>query len=66
MFPQSWITDWLQKLVIKNIPQSLPVLLLLDRHSSHYTPEGIKIAAENEIIFFCLTPHATHVRGSVT
>ena len=66
MSPQGWIdhelfNEWLQKLFIENIPQTRPVILLLDGHSSHYTPEAIKTAAENEIILFCLPPHATHV-----
>ena len=64
--PQGWIDqklfcEWLQKLFIANIPLARPVLLLLDSHFSHYTPETIKIAAENEIILFCLPPHTTHV-----
>ena len=37
------------------------MLLLLDGHSSHFTLEAIKFAAENEIILFCLPPHTTHV-----
>ena len=59
MSSQGWIdhelfADWLLKLFIKNIPQTHPVLLLLDGHSSHYTPEAIKIAAENDIgLFVC-------------
>ena len=57
MSPQGWIdhelfADWLLKLFIKNIPQTHPVLLLLDGHSSHYTPKAIKIAAENDIVLF--------------
>ena len=66
MSPQGWINhelfaEWLEKLFIKNIPQTRPVILLLDGHSSHFTPEAIKIAGENEIILFCLPPNATHV-----
>ena len=33
----------------------------MDDHSSHFNPEAIKIAAEAEIIIFCLPPHTTHV-----
>ena len=46
---------------IENIPKTRPVLLLLDGHSSHFTPEAIKVAAENEIVLFCLPPNATHI-----
>ena len=57
MSPPGWIdhelfANWFLKLFIKNIPQTRPVLLLLYRHSSHYTLEGIKIAAENDIVLF--------------
>ena len=37
------------------------MLLLLDGHSSHYTPEAIKIAAENDIALFYLPPNTTHM-----
>lgn len=66
MSPQCWIdhelfTEWLPKLFVKNILQAQPLMLLLDGHSSHYTPEAIKVAAENDIILFCLPPNATHM-----
>jgi len=66
MSPQGWTDhelfyEWLNKLFIKNIPPLRPVLLLLDGHSSHFSLEAIKFAAENEIILFCLPPHTTHV-----
>ena len=59
--PLGWIdheffTKWLLKLFVKNIPQTRPVLLLLDGHSSHYTPEAVKIAAKNEIALFICHP----------
>ena len=62
---QGWIdhelfAEWLLKLFIKNIPQSRPVLLLLAGHSSHYTPEAIKIASENDIPF-CLPPNSINM-----
>ena len=66
MSPQGWIDQelfalWLQKSFVKSIPPARPVLLLLDGHSSHYTPEAIKLAAEETVIIFCLPPHMTHV-----
>ena len=39
---------------------SCPLLLLLDGHSSHFEPETIRIAKEENIIIFCLPPHTTH------
>ena len=37
-----------------------PLLLLLDGHSSHYNPEAIRLAKENDVIMFTLVPHTTH------
>ena len=36
-------------------------MLLLDGHSSHYSPSTIKLAAENQIIVFVLPPNTTHI-----
>jgi len=49
------------KIAYKNIPDTCPVMLLLDGHTSHYTPEAIKVAVKNDIALFCLPPNATHV-----
>ena len=35
-------------------------LLLLDGHSSHYSPTFVNKAAEEKIIVFCLPPNTTH------
>ena len=45
----SFLNEWL---FIKITPPSRSVLLLLDGHSSHFTFEAIKFAAEKEIILF--------------
>ena len=37
-----------------------PLLLLLDGHSTHYQPEVVRYASENNIIMLCLPPHTTH------
>lgn len=57
MSPQGWIdhelfAKWLLKLFVKNIPQTQPVMLLLDGHSSYNTPGAVKIVAKNEIALF--------------
>jgi len=62
MSPQGWTDhelfyEWLNKLFIKNIPPLRPVLLLLDGHSSHFSLEAIKFAAENEIILLFATSY---------
>ena len=45
---------------IKNIPPTQPVLLLLDGHCTHYTPEVTRAAAEQGVVMLCLPPHTTH------
>lgn len=51
--------------VCSSIPPFLPLILLLDGHSSHYCPETIKIAAERKVILFALPPHTTHTTQSL-
>ena len=62
----SWINSevfrhWFEEHFLKLIPSTRPILLLLDGHSSHYSPATIQLAAENQIILFTLPPHTTHV-----
>ena len=47
---------------MKNIPPiaTCPVLLLLDGHSTHYTPEALQEAQKAEVIIMCLPPNTTH------
>ena len=42
-------------------PSSRPLLLLMDGHPSHYSPETIRMAAAEGIILFTLPPHTTHL-----
>ena len=37
-----------------------PLLLLLDGHSSHFEPNSIQFAKDNQVTIFCLPPHTTH------
>ncbi|KIK65037.1 hypothetical protein GYMLUDRAFT_145703, partial [Collybiopsis luxurians FD-317 M1] len=37
-----------------------PILLILDSHNSHLTYENLNLAADNNVIVFCLPPHTTH------
>ena len=48
------------EIIIKNIPPARPVLLLLDGHSTHYTPEVTRAAAKEGVVMLCLPPHTTH------
>ena len=56
---------WMTNLFIQNIPPACPVMLLLDGHSSHYEPDTIRIAQNEEVVVLCLPPHTTHVSLSL-
>lgn len=58
---QELISFWMTQLLVKHIPPTHPVMLLVDGHSSHYEPATIKLAAEAGIMMLCLPPHSTHV-----
>ena len=52
---------WFRHHLLSHTPPLNSLLLLLDGHSSHYTPSVISKAAEEGIIMFCLPPHSTHL-----
>ena len=54
-------TKWFHYHFLTHVPPVRPILILLDRHSSHYNPNVIREAAENGVILFCLPPNITHV-----
>ena len=63
---KGWINQelfevWFMKHFLSYAPSTRPLLLLLDGHSSHYCPEVIRMASENQIIVFALPPHTTHL-----
>ena len=65
MSKQGWIDSelfflWLRDLFLKNIPPARPVLLLLDGHSTHYTPDAVREAQKEGVIMLCLPPNTTH------
>ena len=51
--------DWFLHHFLKHAVSVRPLMLLLDDHSSHYTLELVKLAAEHDVILFCLPPHTT-------
>ena len=56
---QELFADWFLHHFLVHAVASRPLLLLLDGHSSHYTLELVKLAAEHDVILFCLPPHTT-------
>ena len=53
--------EWFQFLFLRFLPAERPVLLLMDGHSSHFCPDTIRLAAEQDVIIFVLPPNATHL-----
>ena len=51
---------WLKEHFLPNAVSRRPLLLLLDGHSSHFEPNTIQFAKDNDIIIFCIPPHTTH------
>jgi len=50
-----WLKQFLQY-----ANHGLPLLLLLDGHSSHYELNSVELAKKEGVIVFCLPPHTTH------
>ena len=53
---ESWFTNHF----LVYAPPARPLLLLMDGHSSHFSPLFVNKAAEEQVIVFCLPPHSTH------
>ena len=51
---------WLTEHFLQHAINSGPILLLLDGHSSHFKPDTIHFAKEQNVVVFCLPPHTTH------
>ena len=52
---------WFRNLFLSYAPPCRPLLLLVDGHSSHYCPEAIRYAAEQQVIIFTFPPNTTHL-----
>lgn len=52
---------WFTNHFLRYVPAIRPILLLLDGHSSHYSPITIRLAAEQQVILFALPPNTTHL-----
>jgi len=63
---KGWINQelfefWFKKHFLTYAPSTHPLLLLMDGYSSHYCPEVIRMASEDQIVVFALPPHTTHL-----
>ena len=58
---QELFDGWLCSHFLRYAPPARPLLLLLDGHSSHYSPSTIRSAAKEQVIVFTLPPHTTHL-----
>ena len=52
---------WFSRHFLQYVPSSRPILLLLDGHSSHFSPRAVELAAKEKIIVFTLPPNTTHL-----
>ena len=53
--------EWFKNHFLVHAPSVRPLLLLLDGHSSHYSPSLLRMAADKGVVLFCLAPHTTHI-----
>ena len=60
-FDQELFLLWFHKLFLMSVPKVRPLLLIMDGHSSHYSPDFIRIAAKEQILIFVLPLHTTHL-----
>ena len=51
---------WMSEHFLQHAVLARPLLLLLDGHSTHYQPQLLRLAMENDVIILCLPPHTTH------
>lgn len=52
---------WFHNLFIKYAPSVRPLILLMDGHTTHYSPDTIRLAAKHKITLFVLPPNTTHL-----
>ena len=50
---------------VSYIPSELPVLLIVDGHTTHIDVEISKFCKENGILLYCLLPHSSHITQSL-
>ncbi len=63
---KGWMTatifdKWFKRHFLRYASAVRPIILLMDGHSSHYSPVTIQLAAEECVILFALPPNTTHL-----
>ena len=58
---QHLFEKWFKRHFLSYTPPLRPLLILLDGHTSHYSPEAITMAAEEQVLLFVLPPNTTHL-----
>ena len=51
---------WMSEHFLQHAASARPLLLLLDGHSTHYQPQLLRLAKENDVIIHCPPPHTMH------
>ncbi|KAK3089055.1 hypothetical protein FSP39_000473 [Pinctada imbricata] len=63
--PSGYITrsifdDWFSKVFLKNLGRERPMLLLMDNHETHLSPDSIDLAIQNNVEIMALPTHTSH------
>ena len=53
--------QWFSRHFLAYAPPARPLLLLLDGHSSHFSPHAVELAAQEQVVLFTLPPNTTHL-----
>ena len=58
---QELFEKWFSRHFLHYAPPARPLLVMLDGHSSHYSPTAVRMAAEEGVVLFALPPNTTHI-----
>ena len=58
---QELFEKWFSRHFLRYAPPARPLLVMLDGHSSHYSPTAVRMTAEEGVVLFALPPNTTHI-----
>lgn len=58
---QLLFNHWFKCHFLRYAPAARPLLLLMDGHSSHYCPDTLQLAQDEDVIVLALPPNTTHI-----